>query len=298
MRLPPTHLALAIAVTAVVVIGGVLYPMWRQAVDTNLDARADPHHIAGNLYFVGSPDVTAFLIVGPDGHILISSGEELTARKVIDNIEQLGFDIKDVRILLGSGGALTALKQASGAELWTSDVTADVLASGGASDPGVVYTPYRLMKWAGITTYPPVRVDHRVRDGETIRLGPLAVTAHVTPGTAFNCTTWTFTVRDGDRDLRVVHRCNLTLPYGASLADPERPAGIRGAYERTLAIVRSLPVDIWLTAQGREYGRYRKYQDSLTRDDPAVAFIDPQGYVAAIDAADTAFRKMLDEQRR
>jgi len=300
MRIAWPHLALAFVVVLAVLIGGVLYPMWRHAVDTNLDARADPHHIAGNLYFVGSPDLTAFLVVGPEGHAVISNGDELTAHKIIDNVEQLGFDIKDVRLLLAgdSYGSLAGLQQATGAPLWASDQAADIAASGGADDPGVVYTPYRLMKWVGITTYPAAHVDRRAQNLETIRLGSLTFTPHITPGSAFNCTTWTFTVRDHDRNLHVVHRCDLTVPYGAVLVEPQRPVGIRSAFEQTLMTLRQLPVDIWLTGHGREYGRFRKYQESLRREDRASAFIDPTGYAASIDAAEKKFRTLLAEQQR
>src|SRR5215212_8382847 len=116
-----------------VLVALVVYPIWREAVDKNRDARADPHHIAGGLYFVGTPDVTSFLLTGPDGDILIDGGYENTAHKIVDNIAQLGFDIKNVRILLASNaqldhaGGLRALQQASGAELWTTDANAGVL---------------------------------------------------------------------------------------------------------------------------------------------------------------------------
>src|SRR3954465_2794319 len=99
-RLPLRHLAVVVLIALGVFVAGVLYPMWRRAVDTNLDARADPDHIAGNLYFVGAPDVTAFLLVGPQAHMLIGGGDSKTARKIVDNVEQLGFDVKEVRILL------------------------------------------------------------------------------------------------------------------------------------------------------------------------------------------------------
>jgi metallo-beta-lactamase class B len=286
-----------VLVAVAVFVGGVLYPMWRQAVDTNRDARADPHHIAGDLYFVGDPADTSFLLVGDKGNLLIGAAGQDDAHKIADNIKQLGFDIKDVKALLAAGpnDSLAAVQQASGAELWASDGSAEVIASGGADDSRTVYLPYRLMRWAGVTTYPPARVDHRVKDNETIRLGSLAVTAHVTPGTGF-CTAWTFTVRDRDRDLHVVHRCGLELPYGASLVDPQRPDGIRAEFERTLVMLRNLPVDIWLTPQGREYGRFRKYQESLTAEDPAAPFIDPDGYRKSIDEAEATFRKLLAEQ--
>jgi metallo-beta-lactamase class B len=304
MRLPLKHLALVVLVALAVFVGGVLYPLWRQAVDRNRDARADPHHIAGNLYFVGAPDVTSFLLLGPEGHVLIGSGYEGTAHKIVDNIEQLGFAAKDVKILLATdphideAGGLAALQLATGAELWASEANAEVIAAGGQNDPSTIYPTYRLLAWAGVTDYPAARVDRRVKDGETIRLGPLAVTAHLTPGHSPGCTTWTFSVRDRDRDLHVVHRCGIEPPYGASLVDPERPPGVRADVERSLRTLRDLPVDIWLTSHGVEYGRFRKYQDSLKTDDPAAPFIDPKGYLASIDSAESAFRKQLAAQQQ
>jgi len=227
--------------------------------------------------------------------MLISTAGQDAAHKIVDNIKQLGFDIKDVKVLLAAGASdsLAGVQQASGAALWASEASADVIASGGANDSRTVYLPYRLMKRAGITNYPPARVDHRVKDNETVRLGSLAVTAHVTAG----CTAWTFTVRDRDRDLHVVHRCGLELPYGASLVDPQRPPGVRQDFERTLAMLRELPVDIWLTGTGRDYGRFRKFEESLKAEDPVAPFIDPDGYRKSIDEAEAKFRKLLVEQQ-
>ncbi len=298
-RLPLIQIAVGVCVGLLVLVVGVLYPKWRQAVDTNRDARADPHHLAGDLYFVGDPSETSFLLVGDKGHVLIGAAGRDAAHKITDNIKQLGFDIKDVKALLATGQneSLAELQRVSGAELWASAVSANAIASGGVDNPAVVYTPYRLMLKAGITDYPPARVDHRVKDNETIRVGSLAVTAHIAPGNGF-CTAWTFTVRDRDRDLHVIHRCHLDVPYGASVVDPQRPAGIRNDFEQTVAMLRSLPVDIWLTNQGREYGRFRKFEASLKAEDPAAPFIDPEGYRKSIDEAEAKFRKLLTEQQQ
>ena len=51
--------------------------------------------------------------------------------------------------------------------------------------------------------YPAPRVDRRFKDGDTIRVGPIAVTAHLTAGSTRGCTSWSFPVRDSDR---VLHR--------------------------------------------------------------------------------------------
>ncbi len=293
------QVAIGVVVAVAVLVGGVLYPMWRRAVDTNRDSRADPHHIAGDLYFVGDPAQTSFLLVGDKGHALIGSAGQKAAHKIADNMKHFGFDITDVRMVLVTDqfDSLAELKEASGAELWASDASADVIASGGTDNRNVVFTPYRLLARAGITRFPAARVDHRVKDNETVRLGSLAITAHVT-SSGFDCTTWTFTVRDRDRDLRVVHRCGLGVPYKASLVEPDNPPGIRAGFEQTIAMLRELPVDIWVTSTGREYGRFRKYEQSLKADDPAAPFIDPDGYRASIDEAEATFRKLLAEQQQ
>jgi metallo-beta-lactamase class B len=304
LRRPLKPIAFAAVIAFAVFVGGVLYPMWREAVNRNLDSRADPHHIAGNLYFVGTPDLTSFLLIGSEGHVLIGGTSEQAAYKIIDNIEQLGFAAKDVRILLATdphddeAGGFAALQQATGAELWASEANAEVMASGGRDDPSNTYRPYQLMKWVGVTDYSAPRVDHRLADGQVVRLGDLALTAHITPGHSPGCTTWTFVVRDRDRPLNVVHRCDLSVPPGASLVEPERYPGIRADFERSFRTLGSLPVDIWLTAAGRGYGRYRKYDASLTADDPVRPFIDPAGYRKSIDGAEAAFRTLLAEQSR
>ena len=318
MRLSLPHLAIVALVAFAVLVGGVLFPLWRGAIEQNdRNAIADPHHIAGNLYFVGVPDVTSFLLLGDKEDVLIGGGHKGNGWKILGNIQKLGFDPKNVRILLatdagdGAAGGLAELQQATGARLWTSDRSADVIASGGANNPTTIYLPWKLLSKAGIMHYPAPRVDHRFKDGETIRLGPLALTAHVlSHGTG--CTTLTFKVHDRDRDLDVVHRCGLTVPYRASLVEPQRYPGIRADFERTFMTLRTLPVDIWLTTEGRDYGRFRKFDESrrienAQRDaadhsgvdaDPAAPFIDPKGYFESIDRAEAAFRKLLDEQQQ
>ena len=146
------------------------------------------------------------------------------------SIAKLGFNIKDVRVLLNSephpdhGGGLTVLQQASGAQLWASDASADSLAAGG-DDPDLVL-PLRALIWIGVLGYPAARVDHRFKDGDTIRVGPIALTAHVTAGHTRGCTSWSFPVRDGDRVLNVVSVCDpgvlATSRYPEQGADRER----------------------------------------------------------------------------
>jgi metallo-beta-lactamase class B len=61
--------------------------------------------------------------------------------------------------------------------------------------------------------------------------------------------------------------------------------------ERSLAVLRSLPADIWVTSQSRTWGRYRKFAESTAAKNPVDAFIDPDGYRAYIDNAEAEFRQ-------
>jgi metallo-beta-lactamase class B len=276
-----------IVLLAVVIAPAVfLGRLWKTTVDRNkLAVAAEPFRIAGNFYYIGTNDTSVFLITGPAGHVVLDGGESATAPLIIASIAKLGFDIKDVKALINSdahgAGALSALKQASGAQVWASDASARVMAAGG-DDPDMSLPPRVLVK-IGILAYPPVRVDHLLKDGETIRVGPIALTAHITGGVSRGCTSWSFPVRDGDRVLHVVSVCSLTVAEG--MRYPEQGADL----ERSFRVLRNLPADIWVTGRSRTWGRYRKFVASADAKNPSGAFIDPAGYRAYIDDAETGY---------
>ena len=63
-----------------------------------------PFRLAGNIYFVGTYKASSHLIDTGDGLILIDSGYEETADVIIESVETLGFDIRDVKYILHSHG--------------------------------------------------------------------------------------------------------------------------------------------------------------------------------------------------
>jgi metallo-beta-lactamase class B len=277
------------------IVLGLLIPLALVLVAQRLNATkvggqgpAEPFRIAGNFYYVGATDVSAFLITGPEGHVVLDAGYPTTARMIMASIAKLGFDIKDVKVLLNSephpdhAGGLAVLQQASGAQLWASDASADSLAAGGDDADSIL--PLRALLWIRVLGYPPPRVDHRFKDGDTIRVGPIALTAHVTGGSTRGCTSWSFAVRDGERLLNVVSACPTTVVLGMTY--PEQRADI----EHSIQVLRSLPADIWVTSNARAWGRYRKFVASRTAKNPVDAFIDPDGYRAFVDAAEEEFR--------
>lgn len=285
-----------LAILGIAAVGiGVLGRQWRKNSNNGGQQPVEPFRIAGNFYYVGANDVASFLITSPQGHVLIDGGYPGTASMIMTSIAKLGFDVRDVKVLLNSephfdhAGGLGALQNASGAEVWASEASADVLQSGG--DDVAMPLPARMGVWVGALRYPRVRVQHRVKDGETIRMGPIAITAHVTPGHTRGCTSWSFPVRDADRDLNVVSACSLvslgTFAYDGSAAD----------FERTFRTLRALPADIWVTSHARLFGRYRKFAARDSAKNPVDPFIDRAGYLAYVDSGEARLRRSSDRGR-
>src|SRR4051812_42148629 len=206
------RLAVLVAGLSMVALALVFVGRRLNATKRGGQAPAEPFRIAGNFYYVGANDVAAFLITGPEGHVVIDAGYPTTAQMIMGSIAKLGFDIKDVKVLLNSephpdhAGGLRVLQQASGAQLWVSNASAVAIASGG-DDPDMIL-PIRALFWLGIFGYPAPRVDHRVHDGDTVKIGSTVLAAHITGGHTRGCTSWSFPVRDGNRVLNVVSACD------------------------------------------------------------------------------------------
>src|SRR5918996_1969456 len=107
------------------------------------DKPAPPVRIHANTYLVGTCGISAILITGTEGHILIDGGTETGADLIAANIRRLGFKLGDVKILLHSHehfdhvGGIGRLQQLSGAQLVASSAAAKVFETGtaGLGDP-------------------------------------------------------------------------------------------------------------------------------------------------------------------
>ena len=289
---------LLIVLGAMATIIVLLGYQWRAAIKRNRSIPDEPFQVAGNLYYVGSTGVTAFLLTGPEGHVLIDGGYPETAPLIIASIAKLGFDIADVKVLLNShahfdhAGGLRELQEASGAELWISEGDADVIAAGGAGDRS--FGPLRFLR---LGRFPAPRVDHRFKDGDTVHVGPIVLTAHVTAGHTRGCTSWSFPVRNGDRELLAVSVCSLSLLPFMSLVEPESYPGIRSDFERSFRTLRSLPADIFLASHGSFFDMDRKRAERANAKDSVEPFIDREGYLRYIDRAENNFRELLADQQ-
>jgi len=250
------------------------------------------YRIIGNIYYVGASDITSYLITTPAGHILINSGYEDTPPIIRDGIVKLGFKPTDVKILLNGQAhsdhvaGQAAIERMTGAKIYSSAREVAVLETGGKADP----------RWGREQTYPPVKVDHVVRDLEEVTLGGTTLVAHMTPGHSIGCTTWTMKVSEGGRTYNVVFVGGTTINPGVEFVRHPTYPGIAEDFARTFQVLRSLPCDVFLGAHGGYYGMTAKYE-KMKSGAAVNPFIDPQGYRAFIDRSERTFREKLAQEK-
>lgn len=246
----------------------------------------EPFRVVGNVYYVGTEGLAAYLVVSPRGDVLLDGTLAENAPLIERNIEKLGFHVRDVKVLLNShahfdhAGALARLKKDTGARLWAS--AGDVWA--------LEHGRHRGDDTYGGATFPAVKVDHVVRDGETLRLGDLRLTAVLTPGHTPGCTTWTFPVRDGARTLNAVFAGCFSSGGNVLVGNKAYPS-IQADYRGSFAKLRALKADVVLPT-------HPEFADMLGREKKAQAgdrnaFVDPRQLGEIIDWAQPLIDKEI-----
>lgn len=245
-------LAVAVAITI-----GASCPSAAQATDTararacascaEWNAPQSAIHIFGNTYYVGTHGLSAILVTSPEGHVLIDAGLPESAAPILASIRSLGFRPDDIRLILNShahfdhAGGIAEVQRASHATVAASAWSADVIGRGTspASDP----------QYSIILPFPPAHDVKVIADGDTLRVGPLALTAHFTGGHTPGGTTWTWRSCDGGRCLDMVY-ADSQSPVSADdfffTRNTTYPTAIAD-FERGQAMLEQLACDVLLT---------------------------------------------------
>lgn len=248
----------------------------------------EPFNVIGNIHYVGMQGVSAFLITTSDGHILLDGGFAQSAPQIIANVERLGFDIDDVRYLLNShahfdhAAGLARLQRESGAQLVASAADKAALEAG-----RFPYGPSESI------SFPPVRVDRVIADGDTLTLDGVTLTAHITAGHTPGCTSWSMDVTGADgAPHRAFFHCSATVA-GQSLIPPAYPDIVED-FRSTFTRVREIEADVLLTNHPgfMDLEERRERQ----RNGDANAFVDANALGDLNDALERAFSAELARQ--
>ena len=208
------------------------------------DKPAPPFRIYGNSYYVGTCGISAILITGDQGHVLIDGGTNGAGPLVERSIAQLGFAIEDVEILLHSHehfdhvGGLAYLQAVSGARVIASSGAAQALRTGETQPDDPQYGLH--------DPFEPVEVSRELRDGEVISLGRLALIAMETPGHTSGALTWSWWSCQRTACKLLVYADSLSPVSGDKYRFSDHP-GYLARYRDGLARLAETPCDILLT---------------------------------------------------
>ncbi len=242
------------------------------------------HQVMDNLYFVGTGGLGTFLITTPEGHILINTDFERTIPLIEQGVEAMGFDLADVRIILGSHAhgdhqaADLFLRDRIGAQvmIMEEDVAGWQRMMGGNGDV-------------------PDRVLH---DGDEVTLGGTTLVAHRTPGHTRGCTSWGMELEEGGETYNALIVCSFGVNPNYILVNNPNYPDIAEDYRSTFAKARMMPVDVFVASHGSFYDLRTKYEtlQRRMRGDPNP-FVDRAGFLAYVDLQEGRFQAMYNSQR-
>ena len=142
-------------------------------------SRCEPFRIIGNIYYVGTNELGAYLLKTPEGAILVDGGLPESAPLIAHSIEAIGVPLGGVKILLTTQahfdhvGSLAELAQKTGGRVMVMAGDAELVEKGGHGD----------YLFGDTMAFPPAKVGEVLHDGSTITLGGTTLVAHLTPAT-------------------------------------------------------------------------------------------------------------------
>ncbi|MGA2100121.1 MAG: subclass B3 metallo-beta-lactamase [Candidatus Sulfotelmatobacter sp.] len=286
---------LSLAALVGTAIGQNSSPPCRECAEWNLPQK--PFRIFGKTYYVGPHGLSSILITSPSGHILIDGALPESARQIAENIRSLGFRIQDVKIILNShvhfdhAGGIAELQRMSGARVIASKWSAAVMRKGGVGpgDP----------QFGAVRPIAPVQNVEELHDGETLRVGQISVTAHLTPGHTPGGTSWTWKSCEGDVCYDIVYADSLTPVSGKDFSfttSHEYPQA-RDDFEKSFTFLRRTPCDILITTHPDTSGLWDRVggrQRGVTPD----PMVDAGACRLLADNARYQLQKRVDEELR
>jgi len=243
----------------------------------------------GNVYYVGTDGLASYLITSPQGHILVDTVMPEATSQIKANIEKLGFKVADIKYLLNTHahidhtGGLAEMKQASGAQLVAGEADKPLLEGG--------YYPGARKETA--LNFPPVKVDRTVREGDTVTIADVTLTARETPGHSPGCTSWEFSVKDGDATRSALIFCSGTVALNRLVTNPTYP-GIVTDYKKTFARAQDMKPNVLLAPHPEMYKMAEK-RAKLAEGGPNP-FVNPGEFNAYAATLEKAFEDALAKQ--
>ncbi|MFB6448473.1 BJP family subclass B3 metallo-beta-lactamase [Bradyrhizobium tunisiense] len=249
----------------------------------------EPFQLIGNIYYVGTEGIAVYVIKTSQGLILIDTAMPQSTGMIKDNIAKLGFKVADIKMVLNSHahldhtGGFAEIKKETGAQLVAGERDKPLLEGG--------YYPGEEKNED--LTFPPVKVDRTVKEGDKVTLGDATLTAHATPGHSPGCTSWEMTVGDGDQNRQVLFFCSGTVALNRLVGQPTYP-GIVDDYRATYVKAKAMKIDVLLGPHPEVYGMQAKR--AQMKDGAPNPFVKPGELATYVTGLSEEFDKQLAKQ--
>lgn len=254
-----------------------------------------PFQIFSNTYYVGPRGLSVILITSDEGHVLIDGALPESATSITSSVRSLGFKVEDIRLILNShvhfdhAGGIAELQRMSGATVMATPWSASVLTLGRVppSDP----------QFGVVPPIAPAQNVKPVKSGETVRVGPLALTAHETAGHTPGGTSWTWRSCDGTACADFVYADSLTAVSADGFLftrSREYPNALAD-FEKSFRSLESVACGILLTPHPEASGLWQRLERRETGG-AADAMSDPTACRRYVDAARERLRKRAETE--
>lgn len=285
---------LVIALCACAALGTVAQAQTIQDIIAKLKVTwnkpTEPFRVIDNIYYVGTEGLASYLIVTPQGHILIDTAMPESTGLIKANVGKLGFKVADIKIMLNTHahldhtGGFAELKAENKAQM----------VSGAADKPLLEGGYYPGEEKDPELSFPAVKVDRTVVEGDTVMLGGVTLTARATPGHSPGCTSWQMKAKDGSAERDVLFFCSATVALNRLVGRPTHP-GIVEDYKKTFARARGdLKPDVFLAPHPEMYGMLDKR--AAIRDGAPNPFVKPGEFAAYVATLEQDFEAQLAKQ--
>ena len=253
-----------------------------------------PFRIYGNTYYVGTHELSSILIASDQGLVVIDGDLAEAAPQIEGNIRALGFRPEDIKLILNShnhfdhAAGIAPLQRFSGARVAASPQSAEVLRRGSLSqdDPQHDILPPPMQ---------PVPKVEVISDGQTLRVGPLALTAHFTPGHTPGGTSWSWTSCEQQRCLHIVYADSLTAVSADNYRFTDHPDLVAG-FEKSFTALEAMPCDILLTPHPGFSGTLRRLE-ARDKGGKPDAFIEAGACKKLAEASRRDLAKRLAQEK-
>jgi len=227
--------------------------------------------IYGNSYYVGTHGLSAILITSDQGHVLIDAALPESVPHIVANIKALGFRVEDIKLIVNShihfdhGGGIAKLQKLSGARVAALPWSADAMQKG--------LLPKDDPQFGTIVPSPRIAHVERLHDGQTLRVGAIAVTAHFTPGHTPGGTSWTWQSCESARCLQLVYADSVSAVSADGFRYSDRAQYRHGEdFEGSFSFLESAPCDILITPHPEASDLWKRLDQRAVKPD---ALVDP-----------------------